>query len=123
MEGLLHDFAHYVALAIETIAIVVIAFGAVEAVVGVLRVGRRSSTTNEERRAVWLEFARWLVAGLTFQLAADLVNTSFAPSWEELGHLAAIAVIRTFLSFFLDREMADIRELQKRRAEGAALRG
>jgi uncharacterized membrane protein len=112
LESLLHDIAHYVALAIEAIAIGIIAFGALEALVGIFRVGLKSATTNDDRRAVWLTFARWLVAGLTFQLAADLVNTSFAPTWDELGHLAAIAVIRTFLSYFLDREVDDTRRRQ-----------
>ena len=109
---MLHHFAHYVALGIEVIAIVLIAGGVVEAIVGILRVFGRAGTTNQDRRHVWLMFARWLVAGLTFQLAADLVNTSFEPTWDELGRLAIIAVIRTFLSFFLDREMADTRALQ-----------
>ncbi len=112
MEEVLHHFAHYVALGIETIAIVIIAGGAIEAVIDILRVVGRPGTTNQDRRHVWLMFARWLVAGLTFQLAADLVNTSFEPTWDELGRLAIIAVIRTFLSFFLDRELADTRVLQ-----------
>ena len=112
MEEMLQHFAHYVALGIEVIAIVLIAGGAVEALVGILRVVGRAGTTNQDRRHVWLMFARWLVAGLTFQLAADLVNTSFEPTWDELGRLATIAVIRTFLSFFLDRELADTRVLQ-----------
>ena len=51
---------------------------------------------------------------LTFQLAADVVNTSFAPTSDELGHLAAIAAIRTFLGYFLDREMDDTSGRQKR---------
>lgn len=54
---------------------------------------------------MWLGYARWLVAGLTFQLAADIVSTSFAPTWDDVGRLAAVAAIRTFLSYFLDREM------------------
>ena len=49
--------------------------------------------------------ARWLVAALTFQLGADIVATSFAPTWDELGRLAFVAAIRTFLSVFLDREI------------------
>jgi len=116
MEATLHEMARYVALVIEAIAIAVIAFGALEAVVGIVRVGKASATSNDDRRAVWLAFARWLVAGLTFQLAADLVNTSFAPTWDEIGHLAAIAAIRTFLSYFLDREIEDTRERQRERA-------
>jgi uncharacterized membrane protein len=113
MEALLHEIARYVALAIEAIAIAIIAIGAIEAVIGIARVQLRSESTNRDRRAVWLMFARWLVAGLTFQLAADVVSTSFSPTWDEVGHLAAIAVIRTFLSFFLDREMEDRMELQR----------
>jgi uncharacterized membrane protein len=67
-----------------------------------------------------MNFGRWLVAGLTFQLAADLVNTSFGPTWDEIGHLAAIAAIRTFLSYFLDKEMEDTRERLKRGRETPA---
>jgi uncharacterized membrane protein len=116
MEISLHEIARYVALAIEFIAIAVIAIGAIEAVVGILRVGMRAA----DRRVVWLDFARWLVAGMTFQLAADVVNTSFDPSWDEIGHLAAIAGIRTFLSFFLDREMdARTEQLERERAKEA----
>jgi uncharacterized membrane protein len=114
MEKLLHAIAHGVALGIEAIAIVIIAAGAIEAVIGIIRIALHpGATTNQERRGVWLEFARWLVAGLTFQLAADIVNTSFEPTWDELGRLGAIAVIRTFLSFFLDREVQDTRSLQR----------
>jgi len=112
MEALLHEIAHQVALVIEAIAIAIIALGALEALIGFLRVGLQSESTNDDRRAVWLSFARMLVAGLTFQLAADVVNTSFSPTWDELGKLGAIAAIRTFLSFFLDREVAETRERQ-----------
>lgn len=112
MEATLHEIAHYVALALEATAVAVIAVGAVEALIGMARVGMRVEGRSPARRGVYLLFARWLVAGLTFQLAADVVNTSFAPTWDEIGHLAAIAAIRTFLSFFLDREMSDTRELQ-----------
>jgi uncharacterized membrane protein len=114
LEELLHAAAHFVALCIEAIAIVVIAAGTAEAVIGIIRyVFHPGPTTGQERRGVWLEFARWLVAGLTFQMAADIVNTSFEPTWDELGRLGLIAVIRTFLSFFLDREMSDTRSLQR----------
>jgi uncharacterized membrane protein len=64
--------------------------------------GTRSRSEFQE---IWLNHARWLVAGLTFLLAADIVETAFSPTWNELGRLAAVAAIRTFLSYFLDREM------------------
>jgi uncharacterized membrane protein len=112
MEEMLQHIALYIAFGLEVVAITLIAGGAIEAVVGILRVLFRAGATNQDRRQVWLMFARWLVAGLTFQLAADLVNSSFEPTWDELGRLAITAVIRTFLSFFLDREIAGTRALQ-----------
>jgi uncharacterized membrane protein len=80
MEDLLHEIARYVALVIEAIAILVIAIGAVEALIATLRVMLGGHALNIEKRAVWLDFARWLVAGLTFQLAADIVQTTIAPT-------------------------------------------
>ena len=111
MEALLHEIAHYVALVVEAIAILIIAIGSIEALVNIFRTLSRAS--GIQRRAVWLEFAGWLVAALTFQLAADIVNTSFAPTWDEVGRLAAVAAIRTFLSYFLDREVENTRKLQR----------
>jgi len=123
MESLLQELAHQVSLAVELVAIAAIALGAIEAVIRVAPVGYRADEAAvRQQRAIWLKFARWLVAGLTFQLAADLVGTSFAPTWDEVGHLAVIAVIRTFLSYFLDKEMESMRETQERQERDHALR-
>ena len=112
MEAFLYGIGHSVALAVEAIAIALVAVGTVEAVAGVVRILRAPRVTGVERRTVWLDFAGWLVAALTFQLAADIVSTSFSPSWDEVGRLGAIAAIRTFLSYFLDREVDSTRRLQ-----------
>lgn len=112
MQELLRTYAQYVSWLAETIAITTIAIGSLEAVVGMLRVAFTRRADGAERRAVWLRFARWLVAALTFQLAADIVSTTSAPTWQEIGRLAAIAAIRTFLSYFLDREVDTTRQLQ-----------
>ena len=113
MEATLATLARHVALAIEFMALLIITYGSIEAFVAVVRnLPIRSVVAGEKRRAVWLRYARWLVAGLTFQLAADIVGTSIAPSWDEIGHLAAIAVIRTFLNYFLERDIDEVRERQ-----------
>ncbi|CAN5881898.1 DUF1622 domain-containing protein [soil metagenome] len=54
---------------------------------------------------VRLDVGRFLALGLEFQLAADLLRTAVAPSFEEIGKLAAVAAIRTALNFFLSREI------------------
>ena len=52
-----------------------------------------------------LTLGSWLALALEFQLGADILGTTIAPSFEALGQLAAIAVIRTFLNFFLSKEI------------------
>ena len=52
-----------------------------------------------------LRFGTWLALALEFQLAADILSTTVAPSFQALGKLGAIAVIRTFLNFFLHKEL------------------
>src|SRR5919112_2926652 len=106
---------------IDAMALVVIVVGTVEAFVSGLRLMIGRSRNGAEKREVWLRYGRALVAGLTFQLAADIIETSITTDWEAVGRIAAIAVIRTFLNYFLERDLADIRERQteRRRVEQA----
>jgi uncharacterized membrane protein len=97
---------------IDALALLIIVFGTVQAFVGAVQLMLSSSPTSHERRGVWLRYARWLVAGLTFQLAADIIETSITTSWEAVARLATIAVIRTFLNYFLDRDLTEVRERQ-----------
>jgi uncharacterized membrane protein len=96
---------------IDAIAFLVIVLGTVDVVVRALRT-EIGATTRDEKRAVWLRYARFLVMGLTFQLAADIIETSISTNWEAIGRLAAIAVIRTFLEYFLERDVSEVREQQ-----------
>jgi uncharacterized membrane protein len=57
-----------------------------------------------------LILARFLALGLELQLAADIIATAVAPSWNQVGKLGAIAVIRTGLNFFLAREVKEEQE-------------
>jgi uncharacterized membrane protein len=54
-----------------------------------------------------LRLGSWLALALEFQLGADILTTTVAPTFEDLGKLASIALIRTFLNYFLNRELAD----------------
>ncbi len=106
---------------IDTMALIAVAYGAVQAFVAAIGVAlRRRTAGSHETRLAWLHFGRWLVAGLTFQLAADIVETAIAPTWQDVGQLGAIAVIRTFLNFFLER---DLQEIAAREAEMSAVEG
>ena len=58
------------------------------------------------RGDVRMGLARGLLLALEFQLAADIVGTAISPDWDQIGKLAAVATIRTFLNYFLQRELA-----------------
>ena len=103
------ELVEYIALAIEAMAILIIAFASLQAFVRVLRVAF-GKVSVPFRRQTYLDYLRWLVAALTFLLAADIVSTSIAPSWEEIGQVGAIAVIRTFLSYFAERDVREAAE-------------
>ena len=110
MEEWLSQIATHVALVIEMLAILVIAVGTIEAFV-TAATSVLSRAEIKRFRQIWMRYARWLIAGLTFMLAADLVDTAIAPTWDDVGKLAAIAAIRTALNYFLERDM---RELEAR---------
>jgi uncharacterized membrane protein len=110
MEDVLQQVGRTVGLIVETIAILIIVAGVLESVINIGRSWSR--TSGVERRTIWLDLAGWLVAAMTLQLAADIVATSFSPHWDEIGRLGVIAAIRTFLSYFLDREVENTRRLQ-----------
>ena len=99
---------------IDAIALVVIVIGTIQVCICVVR-SMFMSVSNHELRDYWLQYARWLVAAMTFQLAADIIETSISTSWETIGRVGAVAVIRTFLNFFLDRDLAEVRERQRER--------
>jgi len=67
---------------------------------------------------VRLRLGRFLALGLEFQLASDLLRTAVAPSFEEIGKLAAVAAIRTGLNWFLGRELREEHARGGREAQG-----
>ena len=89
---------------INAIALLVIVVGTLEVSVTVARAIFKP-LGDQVRRQAWLRYARWLVAGLTFQLAADIIETSISTNWQTIGRVGAIAVIRTFLNYFLERDV------------------
>ena len=105
MKEWLHLVAFHVVTIIQVMALLVVAWGTLVAFVDTLRAVFRPSPGRDFHEG-YVRYARWLIAGLTFQLAADIVQTSVAPSWTELGHLAAIAAIRAFINFFLEHDLA-----------------
>jgi uncharacterized membrane protein len=107
IESALAEFADAISLSISSAAVLIVAWGAAEAAVTLVTriIGR--NTTHGQRKAVWRRLGVWLLLGLEFELAADIVETVIAPDWTDIGQLGAIAVVRTFLNYFLEKDLAE----------------
>jgi uncharacterized membrane protein len=116
----LHTIAESIALALEAFSVLVITLGAIDAAYHILGPYFTRRSTHGVRRQAWLSLGRWLMLGLEFLLAADIVHTALSPSWEQIGELGAIAVIRTFLNYFLER---DLEKAMRERPEVAVAGG
>jgi len=115
MEDWLIAVSEPTILAIDFVALAVIVVGTVIAIKdGIALLLAQHEIERHARRRLWMRYSHWLVAGLTFQLAADIVESSITPDWDGIGRLAAVAVIRTFLNYFLERDVSEIRELERR---------
>lgn len=105
MEEMFKEFAGFIALAVNAAAAAIIAYGAIEAVwETIAALGKRRAETGQRKQAL-VRFGVWLLLGLEFELAADVVRTAIAPTWNDIGQLAAIGVIRTFLNYFLEKDL------------------
>lgn len=112
VEQTFNEVAGYVALVIEVGAVLVVSWGATQALAGVAG-SILTGTADEMRgRQIWLKFATWILLALEFALAADIVRTAVAPTWEDIWKLAVIAAIRTMLNYFLAKDIADFSRLQ-----------
>ncbi|MFJ6755413.1 DUF1622 domain-containing protein [Streptomyces sp. NPDC091273] len=108
-EAGLQEVIGWLVRAIETAGALIIFAGAVWAFARFASTGLRGRSLIGEFNKIRLSLGRFLVLGLEFQLAGDVLRTAVAPGFTEIGQLAAIAAIRTLLNFFLTREIAEER--------------
>ena len=108
MEELLVDALGVLVPVVEACGAAVIVVGALRAFVRFVVVGLRDRDAGAFV-PVRLTLGRFLALGLEFQLASDVLRTAVAPSFRELGQLAAVAAIRTALNYFLAREIDEER--------------
>ena len=115
IESELHHIATIVKLIIEAIAISIVVFSSIRTVPKFIRTYKRRDS-EAFYHEIRLDLGLSLALSLEFLLAADIVATAVTPSWEAIGLLGAIAAIRTFLNYFLQKEVKELEaeKLQQR---------
>ena len=98
-------------LVVEGVAALIVAYAVIEAIVRLVvsiprhSVSSAAPVSHYAKEEIRLRLGRWLALALELLLGADILRTAVAPTWSEIGQLAAIAAIRTALNFFLQREI------------------
>lgn len=107
VEAMLKAFTLYAAQFVEGAAALIIVIAVARGLGSyfVNLVARQDGPVPKD--AIRLSLGRSLALALEFALGADILKTAVAPTWNEIGQLAAIAVLRTGLNYFLEKELRD----------------
>lgn len=65
----------------------------------------KKSTSKISKEEIRIQFGGSVAVSLELLLGADVLATAVAPSWDDIGKLAAIAILRTALNYFLEKEL------------------
>jgi uncharacterized membrane protein len=104
LESIVRALTLYLAAGVEVGAAAIVGFAAGEAMAQAVRGLFKGEAEADPKEEIRLRLARWLALAIEFELAADIIRTMIAPTWNEIGQLAAIIVIRTALNYFLRQE-------------------
>jgi uncharacterized membrane protein len=101
-----HAFVDQLATVLELAGVAIILGGIILATVAFLRDGSRTGDWRAAYPRYRSDVGRGILLGLELLVGADIISTITAPlTFESVGLLAAIVVIRTFLSFSLEAEI------------------
>ncbi|HEX8289463.1 MAG TPA: DUF1622 domain-containing protein [Pyrinomonadaceae bacterium] len=112
VEHSINAAAQWLKLGVEAAGALVIALGVISAIYHLVAHFQDEQSTNFN--AVRLTLGKYLLLALEFQVGADILSTAIAPSWEQIGKLAAIVAIRTVLNYFLTQEIESEQKRVKR---------
>ena len=108
MEEIAKHITIYTSHAVEILAGAIISIAVLKVVfeyINPFRHGPKKPT----KETIRIGFGSSVAVALELLLGADVLATAVAPTWNDIGKLAAIAVIRTLLNYFLERELKHVK--------------
>lgn len=101
----------WIAVGISFIAILIMLVGMVRFLIGFLRAetGRDSRDRVRGINTERMELGRYILSALEVFIVSDIIHTVISLSLESLLFLGLLVLIRSAISYFLDREIAEIR--------------
>jgi len=107
--GTLHSIINNISFLLNIIGVLITVWGVIISLLEFLK----KETVNRSREiqlneAIRIRLGSYLVLALEFFIAGDIVKSIVTPTWESLGILVVIVVIRTVLSYFLTKDLKKI---------------
>ncbi len=106
MEYLITNLMTSLATLIDSLTGIIIGFAVLEATVKTIMLYfNYRKNMDRAKEQIRLSLGKWLALSLEFALAADILRSTIAPTWDDIGKLAAIIALRTVLNYFLSKEI------------------
>ncbi len=109
--GWLVDILEWAAVAIDLAAIALILIGAVRFILGVAaaEIARRGTERVEKTNRQRIELGRYILASLELFIVSDIIHAALSLAFADLLFLGLLVIIRSIISFFLDRELEQLK--------------
>lgn len=104
MEDIAKQITINISHAVEILAAVIIGIAVIKTLINYASV-LRTTAPKISKEEIRVQFGSSVAVSLELLLGADVLATAVAPSWDDIGKLAAIAVLRTALNYFLEKEL------------------
>lgn len=117
-ESILHDHLpwliqglHWVAAGIDLAAIALVILGALRFVLGVAaaELGDSGAARVERTNRRRVELGRYILASLELFIVSDLIHVALSLAFADVLFLGALVVIRSITSYFIEREIEQLR--------------
>jgi uncharacterized membrane protein len=102
------NYLHHTSFGIGVLGVLVIVFGVIGGLTRFIRSewhAVQGANVDEDRRSLRHLLGYYLLLGLEFLIAADIIDTLMKPTPQDLLVLGAIIVIRTVISYSLNTEL------------------
>lgn len=109
--GTLSDLSKFLAEAIGYIGIIIMMCGAIKGLWMFLVQVANGKSINTNIR---IELGQYLTLGLEFLIGKDIIESLVHPTWNDLGKLGAIILLRSILTLFIERELKHAGEEEAR---------
>jgi uncharacterized membrane protein len=107
MEEIARNITLAVSHAVEILSAIIIGIGVIKVLFNYVKLLNPAKPAIS-KEAIRVKFGSSVAVSLELLLGADVLATAVAPSWDDIGKLAAIAVLRTALNYFLGKELKEV---------------